>query len=47
MTSQFAYFQLFPPASGTFEFFGNLWLANTGVTYNGSDFPWRMALLPI
>jgi hypothetical protein len=39
VTSQFAYFQLFPPAPSSFDFFSNLWLANTGVTYNGTDFP--------
>ena len=37
--SQFAYFQLLPPAADTFNFFSNLWLADAGVTYQGKDFP--------
>jgi hypothetical protein len=39
VTSQFSYFQVQPPASTTFNFLNNLWLATTGVTYQGMDGP--------
>jgi hypothetical protein len=39
VTSQFSYFQLFPAPAAGFDFFGNLWSANVGVTYQGIDYP--------
>jgi uncharacterized protein (TIGR03437 family) len=40
VTQPFAYFQVLGPAAQlSFDFFANLWLANAGVTFQGSDFP--------
>ena len=36
---QFSYFTIAPPASAAFDFFGSLWLANLGITYQGQDYP--------
>jgi Putative binding domain, N-terminal/Viral BACON domain len=37
VTPDFAYFKLLSVDSRTFDFFGNLWNANVGTTYNGVD----------
>lgn len=40
VTPQFSYFSVLPPPSQTgFDFLANLWLANAGVRYNGTDDP--------
>ena len=40
VTPQFSYFGILPPASQSgFDFIANLWLVNSGVTYNGADYP--------
>ncbi len=37
VTPNFAYFKFLPTASTPYDFFANLWLANMGVSSNGSD----------
>jgi uncharacterized protein (TIGR03437 family) len=39
VTPDFAYFQLMPISQRPFDFFANLWSANTAITYNGADLP--------
>jgi len=39
VTPDFAYFQLLPISQPPFDFFANLWSANTAITYNGTDLP--------
>jgi hypothetical protein len=39
VTSGFSYFQLLPGTTPPFDFFGGLWQAHVGTTYNGVDGP--------
>ena len=39
VTADFAHFQLQPLSAPSFDFFANLWLANGGTTYGGTDGP--------
>lgn len=37
VAQDFAYFKFLPTDDKSFDFFANLWLANMGISYNGSD----------
>jgi hypothetical protein len=39
ITPDFAYFDLLPVSQSPFDFFANLWSANTAITFNGADLP--------